>query len=194
MISVLNITQHCAGRGNFVFREEFSKFKDLTVDHLAKFSVCTDTFRYARARIQTSTGHLDNIMCVMCYSLAVITVVRPASSVKWSVAMTAAIGRCCRLVLMCVVLLVISVMSANFKGEIQSCSGWRLNHLPEVRRFLKEVRVLLFEKKMSRYCDAMTQTSCNNLTAFSQISNFKFTWDDSPWWISLSSHQSFLVS
>ena len=129
--------------------------KDLTVTYLAKFSVCTNTFRYTRARVQTS--HLLAFMIYVRSSLIIHKTSKTvASSVKWSVAMTFAIGRCCRLILLCVVLLVISVMSANFKGEIQSCSGWRLNHLPEVRRFLKEVRVVLFEKRMLRCCSAKT--------------------------------------
>lgn len=39
--------------------------------------------------------------------------------------------------------LVLRLITASvLSGEIISCAGWRLNHLPELRRFLKEVRYL----------------------------------------------------
>ena len=34
-------------------------------------------------------------------------------------------------------LLSVFTIALSITGEIQSCSGWKLNHLPEVKRFLK---------------------------------------------------------
>ena len=41
-------------------------------------------------------------------------------------------------ILSILVFLAIASISSAIKGEIISCSGWKLNKLPEVRRFLKD--------------------------------------------------------
>lgn len=80
--------------------------------------------------------------------------------------MSTVIGRCCRLILLCAVLL-ISVISAEVHGEFRSCTGWRLNHLPEVKRFLKEVRVpIVLEKQAVKCCDTETQKSFSDLSRY----------------------------
>ena len=42
-----------------------------------------------------------------------------------------------RIVLLGILIALLATASA-IKGEIRSCSGWRLNGLPEVRRFIKD--------------------------------------------------------
>lgn len=51
-------------------------------------------------------------------------------------------SRGCQLILS-VTLLALSITASVFTGEIISCAGWRLNHLPELRRFLKVVSKML---------------------------------------------------
>ena len=52
----------------------------------------------------------------------------PAALLKWN-----------QLAVIHILLMVAVVFSSKLLGEIKSCAGWRLNHLPEVKRFLKEV-------------------------------------------------------
>ena len=60
-------------------------------------------------------------------------------------------NRVCQLILFSVILLALSITASVFQGEIISCAGWRLNHLPELRRFLKVVN------------DAFIHISCWNI-------------------------------